>query len=223
MAIDKRVASAADAIGAVPDGATVLISGFGGAGFPNTLIEALLAIAPRDLTLVVNSATHRYSKTHLLIEAGLVRRVMCSAARGAGRELSVFERLHAAGEIALEMIPQGSFAERIRAGGAGIPAFYTPVGVGTDLAAGKEVRRFGGRDHLMETAITGTLALLRGDSADQYGNIVFRYAQANFGPVMAMAAQTAVAEVRRFAPAPLPHDQVQLPGAFIDRVIATGD
>jgi 3-oxoadipate CoA-transferase alpha subunit len=223
MAIDKRVASAADAIGDVPDGATVLIPGFGGAGFPNTLIDALREIGPRDLTLVVNSATHRYSTTHTLIEAGLVRRVLCSAARGPGREPSVFERLHGEGRIELEVIPQGTFAERIRAGGAGIPAFYTPVGVGTDLAAGKEVRRFGERDHLLETAITGHLALLRGDSADRYGNLAFRYAQANFGPVMATAATVAVAEVRRFEDQPMPHERVQLPGTYIDRVFATGE
>lgn len=223
MAIDKRVATAAEAIGNVPDGATVLIPGFGGAGFPNTLIMALREVGPRDLTLVVNSATHRYSKTHLLIEAGLVRRVQCSAARGQGREPSVFERLHAEGRIELEVIPQGSFTERIRAGGAGIPAFYTPVGVGTDLAAGKEVRRFGERDYLMEHAITGTLALLRGDRADRYGNLCFRYAQANFGPVMATAAAVAVAEVRQLDDEPMPHEQVQLPGTYIDRVVATGE
>jgi 3-oxoadipate CoA-transferase, alpha subunit len=223
MAIDKRVASAAEAIGDVPDGATVFIPGFGGAGFPNTLVEALCALGPRDLTLVVNSATHRYSKTHLLIEAGLVRRVQCSAARGPGREPNSFERLLGEGRIELEVIPQGTFTERIRAGGAGIPAFYTPVGVGTDLAAGKEVRRFGDRDYLMETAITGQLALLRGDSADRYGNIAFRYAQANFGPVMATAAAVAVAEVRRFEDEPMPHGRVQLPGSYVDRVFATGE
>lgn len=223
MAIDKRVASAAEAIGDVPDGATVFIPGFGGAGFPNTLVEALCAVGPRDLTLVVNSATHRYSKTHLLIEAGLVRKVLCSAARGQGREPSVFERLHGEGRIELEIMPQGTFAERIRAGGAGIPAFYTPVGVGTELAAGKEVRRFGDRDFLMETAITGQLALLRGDSADRYGNLAFRYAQVNFGPVMATAAAVAVAEVRRFEDTPMPYGRVQVPGSYVDRVVATGD
>ena len=223
MAIDKRVASAAEAIGTVADGATVFVPGFGGAGFPNTLIAALRERAPRELTLVVNSATHRFSLTHLLIEAGLVARVVCSAARGPGRELSAFEQLHRDGRIVLEVMPQGTFAERIRAGGAGIPAFYTPVGLGTELARGKEVRRFGERDYVMETAITGDLALLRADSADRYGNLVFRYAQANFGPVMATAAATAVAEVRRFEEEPIAHTRVQLPGIFIDRVVATGD
>src|SRR5262249_43673192 len=189
MPIDKRVASAAEALADVADGATVFISGFGGAGFPNVLIRALRDRGPRNLTLVVNSATHRYSLTHELIEAGLVRKVICTAARGQGSGPSPFERLWMEGAIELECVPQGTFAERIRAGGAGIPAFYTPVGVGTDLARGKEVRSFGGRDHLLEQAITGDLALVRADTADRYGNLAFRYAQMNFGPAMAMAAR----------------------------------
>jgi 3-oxoacid CoA-transferase A subunit len=222
MAIDKRVATAAEAIGVARYGATVLIPGFGGSGFPNTFIDALCEIGPRELTLVVKSATHRYSNTHKLIEAGLVRRVLCSAARGRSREPSAFERLQSEGRIELELIPQGTLTQRIRACGAGVPAFYTPVGAGTDLAAGKEVRRFNGRDHLMETAITGHLALLRGGSADRYGNVAFRFAQANFDPAMATASATAVAEVQRFEDAPMPHDRVQLPGSHVDRFVATG-
>src|SRR5215468_754998 len=147
MAIDKRVSSAAAAMQGVRDGATVLVSGFGGAGFPNQLLGALREHGARDLTLVVNSATHRFSLTHTLIEAGQVRRVIASAARGRDKELSVFETLWRDGKIELECLPQGTFAERIRAGGAGIPAFYTPVGVGTELTKGKEVRRFGARDY----------------------------------------------------------------------------
>lgn len=220
MPIDKRVQSAADALASVGDGATVLISGFGGAGFPNTLIRALRAIELRDLTLVVNSATHRYSFTHELIEAGQVRKVICSAARGAGKDLSPFEKLWKAGKIELVCLPQGTFAESIRAGGAGIPAFYTPVGVGTELTKGKEVRRFEDRDYVLEPAIKGDLALIRADMADPYGNLAFRYAQANFGPVMATAARLAVAEVRALSDAPLPHDQIDLPGVYIDRVLA---
>jgi 3-oxoacid CoA-transferase A subunit len=222
MAIDKRVTSAAEALAGVADGAIVLISGFGGAGFPNVLIRALREAGPRDLTLVVNSATHRYSLTHELIEAGLVRKVICSAARGRGDELSAFERLWVAGKIELVCLPQGTFAESIRAGGAGIAAYYTPTGVGTELAAGKEVRRFGGRDYVLEEAVAGDLALLRGDTADRYGNLTFRYAQANFGPVMATAAKLAVAEVRAALDAAIPHDRVQLPGVYVDRVLAVG-
>lgn len=222
MAIDKRVASAAEAMQGVGDGATVLISGFGGAGFPNMLIRALREHGARELTLVVNSATHRYSLTHELIEAGQVRKVIASAARGRDKELSAFEVLLRDGEIELECLPQGTFAERIRAGGAGIPAFYTPVGVGTDLAKGKETRRFGDRDYVLEAAISGDLALVRADVADRYGNLTFRYAQANFGPAMATAAALAVAEVRIAQEEPLSHERVQLPGLYVDRIVAVG-
>ena len=222
MPIDKRVNSAAEALADVADGATVLISGFGGAGFPNVLIRGLREAGPRDLTLVVNSATHRYSLTHELIEAGLVRKVICSAARGRGKELSAFERLWVAGKIELVCLPQGTFAESIRAGGAGIAAYYTPTGLGTELAAGKEVRRFDDRDYVLEPALKGDLALLRADTADRYGNLTFRYAQSNFGPVMATAAKLAVAEVRAVLGQPIPHDRVQLPGIYVDRVLAVG-
>ena len=223
MAIDKRVSSAADALAGVEDGATDFISGFGGAGFPNLLIRALRERGTKRLTLVVNSATHRYSLTHELIEAGQVARVICSAARGAGKDLSPFEKLLKAGKIELTCLPQGTFAEAIRAGGAGIPAFYTPVGVGTDLTRGKEVRRFGERDYVLEPAISGDLALLRADMADPYGNLTFRYAQANFGPVMATAARLAVAEVRAISEQPIPHTEAQLPGIYIDRVVKAAE
>jgi 3-oxoadipate CoA-transferase alpha subunit len=219
MPIDKRVASAAAAVADVEDGATVLIGGFGGAGFPNGLIRALRDRGARHLTLVVNSATHRYSLTHELIEAGQVAKIICSAARGAGKELSPFEQLWKAGKIELVCLPQGTFAEAIRAGGAGIPAFYTPVGVGTDLTRGKEVRVFHGREHVLEEAIMGDVALIRADTADTYGNLTFRYAQANFGPAMATAARRTIAEVRAVEDTPIPHTRAQLPGIYIDRVV----
>jgi 3-oxoadipate CoA-transferase, alpha subunit len=219
MPIDKRVRTAAEALSQVADGATVFISGFGGAGFPNLLIRALRDRGPKDLTLVVNSATHRFSYTHELIEAGLVRKVICTAARGHSKEPSPFERLWVEGKIELECVPQGTFAERIRAGGAGIPAFYTPVGLGTELARGKEVRTFGDREYVLEQAIMGDVALLRADAADRYGNLAFRYAQMNFSPVMATAAKLAVAEVRALLDGPMPHDRVQLPGVYVDRIV----
>lgn len=219
MPIDKRVASAAAAVADVEDGATVLIGGFGGAGFPNGLIRALRDRGARRLTLVVNSATHRYSLTHELIEAGQVAKIVCSAARGAGKELSPFEQLWKAGKIELVCLPQGTFAEAIRAGGAGIPAFYTPVGVGTDLTRGKEVRVFHGREHVLEEAIMGDVALIRADTADTFGNLTFRYAQANFGPAMATAARRTIAEVRAIEDSPIPHTRAQLPGVYIDRVV----
>jgi 3-oxoadipate CoA-transferase, alpha subunit len=219
MPIDKRSSSPAEALADVADGATVFISGFGGAGFPNVLIRALRDHGPKNLTLVVNSATHRYSYTHELIEAGLVRKVICTAARGHSKEPSPFERLWVDGKIALECVPQGTFAERIRAGGAGIPAFYTPVGFGTELTRGKEVRSFDGREYVLEEAIKGDLALVRADEADRYGNLAFRYAQMNFGPVMATAARLAVAEVRTVLDEPMPHSRVQLPGVYVDRIV----
>jgi 3-oxoacid CoA-transferase A subunit len=219
MPIDKRVGSAAEALADVRDGATVLISGFGGAGFPNVLIRALRERGTKDLTLVVNSATHRYSLTHELIEAGQVRKVVCSAARGREGGLSAFEVLWGQGKIELECLPQGTFAEAIRAGGAGIPAFYTPTGFGTDLTRGKEVRSFGGRDCVLEPAITGDLALIRADTSDHYGNLTFRFAQMNFGPSMATAARLAVAEVRAMEAAPTAQERVQLPGTYVDRVV----
>jgi 3-oxoacid CoA-transferase A subunit len=220
MPIDKRAQTAAEALADVRDGAVVMISGFGGAGFPNVLIRALRDRAPKNLTLVVNSATHRYSVTHELIVAGLVRKVICTAARGHSKEPSAFERLWMAGKIELECVPQGTFSERIRAAGAGIPAFYTPVGFGTEMAEGKEIRRFRDRDYLLEHALAGDVALIRADTADRYGNLSFRYAQMNFGPVMATASALAVAEVRTVLDEPMPHEQVRLPGAYIDRVVA---
>jgi len=220
MSIDKRVNSTAEALEGVGDGATVFITGFGGAGFPNKLIRALRERGPKNLTLVVNSATHRYSLTHELIANDQVRKVICTAARGHDKEPSPFETRWMENRIELEMVPQGSFTERIRAGGAGIPAFYTPVGFGTELAAGKEVRRFGDRDFVLEHAISGDLALVRADTADRSGNLTFRYAQMNFGPVMATAAKLSVAEVREISDEPLSHERVQLPGVYVDRVVA---
>jgi 3-oxoacid CoA-transferase A subunit len=219
MPVDKRFASARAALADVADGATVLISGFGGAGFPNCLIRALRDRGASGLTLVVNSATHRYSLTHELIEAGLVRKVVCSAARGRDPELSPFERRWAEGSIELECLPQGTFAEAIRAGGAGIPAFYTPTGFGTELTRGKETRTFEGRPCVLEHAIRGDVALIRADTADRYGNLTFRHAQMNFAPAMATAAKLAVAEVRAFRAEPIPPTAVQLPGLFVDRIV----
>jgi len=222
MAIDKRVSSPADAVSDVEDGAVVMISGFGGAGFPNVMLDALREHGARDLTLVANSATHVYSLTHTLIEAGQVAKVICTAARGRGKDLSPFEELWRDGKIELECVPQGNFSERIRAGGAGIPAFYTPVGYGTDLGAGKEVREFKGRPCILEEAITGDLALVRGDRADRLGNVAFEFSQMNFGPAMATACATTIAEVREALDEPMPRAEVQLPSIYVDRVVAVG-
>lgn len=223
MPIEKRVASAEEAVEGVGDNATVFISGFGGAGFPNVLVKALRERGPRGLTLVVNSATHKYSYTHELIEAGMVDKVICSAARGHSAGLSAFEERWRDGKIDLECVPQGTLVERIRAGGAGIPGFFTPVGVGTELTEGKEVRRFGDRDCVLETAITGELALIRADVGDRFGNLRFRHAQANFGPAMATAATITAAEVRETVNEPIDPERVQLSGVYVNRVLAVGD
>ena len=224
MAIEKRRATAAEALAGIGDGATVMLSGFAGAGFSNQLVAALRDLGPRNLTLVVNSATHRLSNTHELIAAGMVRRVVCSAARGHDKSgLSAFEQLYKEGKIELQVLPQGTFVESIRAGGAGIPAYFTPTGFGTDLAAGKETRRFGDRDYVLEPAITGDVALIRADTADRWGNLTFRHAQQNFGPAMATASKLVVAEVRQFSEAPIPPEQVQLSGVYVDRIFVAGD
>ena len=222
MAIDKRVSSAQAALADVRSGATVMLSGFGGAGFANVLLQALSELAVKDLTLVVNSATHPYSLTHKLIENRQVRKIICTAARGRGRELSVFEQQWRDGLVELECVPQGSFSERIRAGGAGIPAFYTPVGFGTELTKGKEVRMFQGREHVLEEAIHADLALIRADRADRYGNLAFRFAQQNFGPAMATASKLTVVEVRACEDKPMTYDEIQLPGVYVDRVVTIG-
>ena len=222
MAIDKRITSATEAMQGIKDGATVMLSGFGGAGFANTLITALRDLGRRDLTVVANSATHPLAKTQILIEAKQVRKVICSAARGRGKDLSAFEEQWKAGTIELEVLAQGTLAERIRAGGAGIPAFYTPSAVGTDLAQGREIRRFNGRDYVLETAIEADLALIRGDVADRFGNLTFRGTQANFGPAMATAAKLVIAEVFTAQDAAIAPDRVMLSGVFVDHVLAVG-
>lgn len=222
MAIDKRTDDAAEVLSKVKDGAVVMVTGFAGAGFPNVLLEALRDAGPKDLTLVANSATHRYSLTHTLIEAGMVAKVIASAARGQDKDLSPFEELWRDGKIELECVPQGNFSERIRAGGAGIPAFYTPVGYGTDLGKGREVREFNGRPCILEDAIRGDLALIRGDIGDRFGNIQFRHAQVNFAIAMATACDTTVAEVREAIGEALPPTSVQLASVYVDHVVAVG-
>lgn len=223
MAIDKRVDDVTRALATVQDGATVLISGFGGAGFPNVLIRALREHGARALTLVVNSATHRFSYTHELIQAGLVDKVIASSGRGHDKsKLSAFEERLRDGRIEFECVPQGTMVERIRAGGAGIPAFYTPVAAGTALADGKETRELGGRTCVLEHAIHGDLALVRADVADRYGNLVFRHAQANFGPAMATCAACTVAEVRSAQATPIAPRDIELSGVFVNHVVAVG-
>jgi 3-oxoacid CoA-transferase subunit A len=211
----KLRADAAAAVADIPDRATVLVGGFGLCGIPDESIRALAALGRTGLTLVSNNAgTTEHGLVHLL-RAGAVRRVLASYVG----ENAVFEDLALRGALELELVPQGSLAERLRAGGAGIPAFYTPTGVGTLVAEGKEVRDFDGRPCLLETAIRGDFALVRAWRADPFGNLVFRKTARNFNPLVAMAGRVTIAEVEELcAPGELDPDGIHLPGVFVHRL-----
>lgn len=216
--INKRVGSIADALADVADGSTVLIGGFGEAGSPVELIHGLIDQGARDLTVVSNNAGSGEVGLAALIRAGRVAKIICSFPRTANSR--VFPELYRSGKITLELVPQGTLAERIRAGGAGIPAFYTPSAVGTPLAEGKEVRTFGGREYLLEHAIVGDFALIKGRMADTHGNMVYRKTARNFGPIMAMAARTTVAQVESIVePGGIDPEVVVTPGIFVDRIV----
>jgi len=208
------------AVRGIADGATVLIGGFGRAGMPFALIDALRRQGARELTVVNNNAGNGDTGLAALLAAGQVRKVICSFPRQS--DSHVFDRLYRAGEIELELVPQGTLAERIRAGGAGIGGFYTPTGVGTPLAAGKEVRTIDGREYLLEYPIRADVAFVRAHVADGMGNLVYRKTGRNFGPIMAAAAELTVAEVNRVVPTgELDPEAVVTPGIFVDRVVVT--
>jgi 3-oxoacid CoA-transferase len=215
--ITKVRVSAAEAVADIADGASVLVGGFAGGGTPFNLLDALIARGLRGLTVIGNS----YFQVWPLVEAGCLRRLVSSfpAPRDpAQRER--FRALHDHGDLEVEVVPQGTFAERIRAGGFGLPAFFSPVGVGTELASGKEVRRFGGRDHVLETALTADFALVKAWHADPYGNLDYHLAARNFNPAMAMAGRTTIAEVEALvALGDLDPAAVVTPGIFVDRVV----
>lgn len=220
--IDKEVASPAQAVANVKDGATVLIGGFGRAGQPVELIDALIEHGARDLTIVNNNAGNGDTGLAALLDAGRVRRIICSFPRQ--HDSYVFDELYRAGKIELELVPQGTLAERIRAAGAGIGAFYSPTGVGTDLAKGRETREFGGREHLLEYPIHGDVALISAHHADRWGNLIYRATARNFGPIMATAAKTVVAQVDSLVPLGELHPEaIVTPGIFVDRVVAVGE
>lgn len=222
--IDKQIDTAAAAVADIPDGATIMISGFQGSGMPNALLAALIDKGSKDLTLVCNGAGVHGGYQAELTDAGRVVKLICSSARGRSDEPTPFERLWRAGEIELELVPQGTFAQRIRAGGAGIPAFYTPVSVGTRLAEGKEAREFDGRECVLETALKADFTLLRAERADRLGNLAFRGTQINFGPTMAAAGAVTIAEVGEIVDAgSIPPECVQTPGIFVDRVVVLPD
>ena len=216
--IDKIVASAASAVADIPDGATVMIGGFGTAGMPSELIDALIAHGARELTIVNNNAGNGETGVAALLKAGQVRKIICSFPRQV--DSWVFDGLFRTGKIELELVPQGNLAERIRAAGAGIGAFYTPTGYGTPLAEGKETRRIGGRDYVLEYPIRADFALIRALRGDRWGNLVYRKTARNFGPIMATAAKCTIAQVREVVNlGDLDPESVVTPGIFVHRLV----
>jgi 3-oxoadipate CoA-transferase alpha subunit len=216
--IDKVVASPQQALADVRDGATVMIGGFGTAGLPDELIDALLAQGATDLTVVNNTAGNGDTGLAALIAAGRVRKMVCSFPRQS--DSWHFDRAYRAGRIELELVPQGNLAERIRAAGAGIGGFFTPTGVGTALAEGKEVRELDGRLQVFETALHADVALIRAERGDRWGNLTYRMTARNFGPVMAMAARTTIATVNELVPlGGLDPESIVTPGIFVQRVV----
>ena len=220
--IDKTVADAAAAVAGIPDGATVMIGGFGRAGQPVELIDALIASGASGLTIVNNNAGNGDTGLAALLAAGQVRKIVCSFPRQS--DSWVFDRLYRAGEIELELVPQGNLAERIRAAGAGIGAFFSPTGVGTQLADGKEEREIDGRRYVLEYPIRADYALISAYRADRWGNLVYRETARNFGPIMATAAATTIVQVDELVPlGDLDPETVVTPGIFVDRVVALGE
>ncbi len=217
--IDKIVSSAAAAIADIPNGATVMIGGFGTAGMPSELIDALIAQGARDLTIVNNNAGNGDTGLAALLKARRARKIICSFPRQVDSQH--FDALYRAGEIELELVPQGNLAERIRAAGAGVGAFFTPTGYGTLLAEGKETRVIGGRHYVLEYPIHADFALIKAEKADRWGNLVYRKTARNFGPIMASAARCTIVQVREVvALGALDPEAVVTPGIFVRRIVA---
>jgi len=220
--IDKRVETAAEAVSVIGDGAVVMISGFGEAGSPVELIHALIDQGTTRLTVINNNTGNGEVGLAALIGTGQVRKMICSYPRSSHSRL--FPELFRAGKIELELVPQGTLAERIRAGGAGIPAFYTPAAVGTPLADGKEERRLDGRPYLLERWLKADFALVKCDTADRLGNLTYNKTARNFGPLMCMAAATTIVQARRIVePGEIDPEHVVTPGIFVDRVVEVAD
>lgn len=219
--IDKTVVSVERAVADIPDGASVMIGGFGTAGQPGELIDALIAQGARDLTIVNNNAGNGDVGLAALLKARRVKRIVCSFPRQADSQ--VFDALYRAGEIELELVPQGNLAERIRAAGAGIGAFYTPTGYGTELAAGKETRVIDGRPYVLEYPLRADYALIKALKGDRWGNLVYRMTARNFGPIMASAARITIAQVSEIVPlGTLDPEAVVTPGLYVQRLVAVG-
>jgi len=216
--INKIASSTAQALAGVPDGATVMIGGFGPAGQPMELIDALIEQGAKDLVVINNNAGNGTFGLAALLAAGRVRKVICSFPRQADSQ--VFDGLYLAGKIELELVPQGNLAERIRAAGAGIGAFFTPTAYGTPLAEGKETREIDGRHYVLEYPLHADYALIKADRGDRWGNLTYRKTARNFGPIMASAAKTTVVQVREVVElGQLDPENVVTPGIFVQHVV----
>lgn len=216
--INKFTSSIADALEGVPDEGTLLLGGFGAVGQANLLIEGLLETGVRNLTVVANNAGYGNVGLARLLKEGRVRKLICSYPRIAGS--TVFEELYSNGKIELELNPQGTLAERMRAAGAGVPAFYTPTGVGTKLAENKEVREFDGQTYILEKALHGDVALVEAWEADRWGNLTYRKAGRNFNPVCATAAKLTIAQTQHVKElGELDPEAIVTPGIFVDRIV----
>ncbi|MDI1269932.1 MAG: 3-oxoacid CoA-transferase subunit A [Polaromonas sp.] len=221
--INKTARSVAEALAGVQDGATVLIGGFGTAGIPNELIDGLIAQGAKDLTVVNNNAGNADTGLAALLKTGRVRKIICSFPRQT--DSYVFDELYRAGKLELELVPQGNLAERLRAAGAGIGAFFSPTGYGTELAkhadgSPKETREINGRHYVLEMPIYGDVALIKAERGDRWGNLVYRKAARNFGPVMATAARQTVATVHEIVElGALDPEHIVTPGIFVHRIV----
>ncbi|MDE0905672.1 MAG: 3-oxoacid CoA-transferase subunit A [Planctomycetota bacterium] len=216
--MDKTVPSVADAVQEIHDGATVMVGGFGEAGSPVELIHALIDQGASDLTVINNNTGSGEVGLAALINAGRVKKMICSYPRS--RNSTVFPDLYRSNKIELELVPQGTLAERIRAGGAGIPGFYTPASVGTPLAEGKELRSFEGKDFVLEHGLRADFALLKAKCGDRYGNLIYNKTARNFSPLMAMAGSTTIVQVAEIVHAGgIDPEHVITPGIFVQQVV----
>lgn len=217
--IDKTHTTIASAVAGITDGSTLLVGGFGTAGMPSELIDGLIATGARDLTIISNNAGNGDTGLAALLKAERVRKIICSFPRQS--DSYVFDALYRAGKIELEVVPQGNLAERIRAAGSGIGAFFSPTGYGTLLAEGKETREIDGRQYVLEMPLHADFALIKAYKGDRWGNLVYRKAARNFGPIMAMAAKTAIVQVDQIvALGELDPEHIVTPGIFVQRVVA---
>lgn len=220
--MDKTVSHAAVAVAEIGDGATVMIGGFGGSGAPIELIHALIDKGPKDLTVINNNAGNGRIGIAAMIDAGMVKKMICSFPRST--DPRAFTDRYLAGQIELELVPQGTLAERIRAGGAGIPAFYTPTAYGTELAKGKPVAEFDGRPYVQERWLKADFAIVKAAIGDTHGNLTYNKAGRNFNPLMCMAAARTIAQVSRLVPAGgIDPEHVITPGIFVNSVVEIAD